>query len=363
MDNITLNKKILYEEEYETYNFIKSIENLTFKLITNIFILLKDNEHIYHINNYDNFNNIDDIKNNIPLMCLLGGSCYSIYSKLFNEYYKKDIISIDENLINSIDYDFSIMVNPSFNKEAVIQIIKNIVDNNKKIIFELNNNSSLNVIEKKDIKNDLFLKNKQIINKNYDKILITYSHSYEYTGIQFTLKFNNKLFQIVELLFWHNFTISDNINIFELTKNKCILYQTDNFKILLPNLSILIKSNIISMKSRIKTSQFNKCTKDYYRIKYIKLIYDIISNEINTTNNNIINEYILSTKKIYDKNMNIFKFPYTICSLNNIDSEKELIYNLYNKFLNLNIKKQIKILLDSNIDNEENKIKIENIKL
>ena len=61
--------------------------------------------------------------------------------------------------------------------------------------------------------------------------------------------------------------------------------------------------------------------------------------------------------------MNIFKFPYTICSLNNIDSEKELIYNLYNKFLNLNIKKQIKILLDSNIDNEENKIKIENIKL
>jgi hypothetical protein len=253
------------------------------------------------------------------------------------------------------------MVNPLFNKDVVIQIIKNIVDENKKIISEINDNIDLDIINKNDIKNDLFLKNKKIINKNYGKLLITISHSNEYTAFQFTLKYKNNLFQIIELLFWYNYSISDNINIFDLTKNKCILYQTDEFKILLPNLTTLIKSNIISMKSRIKISQFNKCTKDFYRIKYVNLIYEFVNNNMLNIEDILINKIILDTKKIYKKNLNIFKFPYTICSLSNSDKDKNLLYDIYDEFLNLQLEEQIKILLNNKNINENKIIKINNL--
>jgi hypothetical protein len=59
-----------------------------------------------------------------------------------------------------------------------------------------------------------------------------------------------------------------------------------------------------------------------------------------------MDENIISTKKIYDKNKNIFKFPYSICSLtNNNDNEKKILYDLYDDFLNLEINEQIKILM------------------
>jgi hypothetical protein len=361
----TLNKKILYENEFEILNFIKTIEPLIFEFITNIFILLKNNEHIYHINNYDNFDftNNDDIKNNIPLMILLGGSSYLIYSKLFNQYYNKDIINIDENLINSIDYDFSIMVNQTFDKDKALKIINDIINGNIDIIIKLNNIVELDVIYKNDIQKNIFLKRKHIINEDYNKLLITLSHSKDYIGIQFTLKYKNNFFQIIELLFWYNYTISENISISDFTKNKCILYKTDDFKILLPNLTMLIKSNIMSMKSRITTHQFNKCTKDYYRIKYIKLIYDFINNDNKNIKDVIINKIILDTQKIYEKNINIFKLPYSICSLNNTDDDKKLLYELYSDFLNLSLKKQINIMLNNIEINEEKKNKIKSIKI
>jgi hypothetical protein len=360
--NNSLNKKILYENEFEIYKFIKSNENLIFKLITNIFILLKDNNCIFHIDNYENFNfmtdnNISTIKNKLPLMVLLGGSSYSIYSKLFNNHYKKDIIDVKEYLIDSIDYDFSIVVTKEFNKNIAINIVENFILKNTEILFQLNMLDKLNIINKNDIKNDDFLCKKHIINKNYNKYLITCSHSNQYTGIQFTLKYNNTLFQIVEILFWYDNTISENIHTDEFIKNKCIFYQTNEFKILLPNLVTLIKSNVISIQSRIMTYQFNKCAKDYYRIKYIKLIYDIKNSDILTNNailndNDIImNNIIINTKKIYSKNPNIFKLPYSICSLENTDKYKKDIFNLYNDFLNLNLDEQINIFMSSNLLN------------
>jgi hypothetical protein len=243
----------------------------------------------------------------------------------FNNHYQKDIIDVNEHLIDSVDYDFSVVVIKEFNKKIAIDIIKNFVLKNTEILTQINMLDCLGIIVKNEIENDIFLRKKYIVNKTYNKYLITYSSSLQYIGVQITLKYNNTLFQIVEILFWYDNIISENIHTNEFIKNECILYQTNEFKILLPNLIILIKSNIISIQSRIITYQFNKCAKDYYRIKYIKLIYDI-KNTILLNKNNILNEnditinnFIINTKKIYDKNPNIFKLPYSICSFENTD--------------------------------------------
>lgn len=132
----TLSEKFLYKNEFETCTFINSIENIFYDLITNIMIILKDNIHIHHISNYENFTFDDNtnIEGDIPLIILLGGSSYKIYGKLFNEYFGEDTISLNENIIDSIDYDFSILVNKTFNKKTAKEIIIKIIENNNVII-------------------------------------------------------------------------------------------------------------------------------------------------------------------------------------------------------------------------------------
>ena len=57
-----------------------------------------------------------------------------------------------------------------------------------------------------------------------------------------------------------------------------------------------------------------------------------------------------------------FQLPYSICSLNNNnDKDKNNIYKLYKKFINLNLKEQIKLMplnnnVDDNIKNEFNEV-------
>ena len=98
------------------------------------------------------------------------------------------------------------------------------------------------------------------------------------------------------------------------------------------------------MKLRLQNKEFNKCVKDYYRLKFIELI-----NNINSSNEeNIKDKYIKLSIKNIDKtykkdNPNLFKLPYSICSLDNIE-EQEIVFDLYNKFLNLDLKEQIIIL-------------------
>lgn len=349
----SLNEKLLYEHENDMCKFMSSLDKYLYEMITNILISLKDNLHIYHINNYEKYNYTNNaIEGFVPLMLLLGGSAYKIYSIFFNKFFNKDIVSIEDNLLDSIDYDLSIIVNNTFNKDIAKQIIEKIIKENTYIINNITNIDNLEIISKEDIKADIFLYGKNIINKNYTKILITFSHSRNYIAIQFTIKYKNRLYQIIELLFWYNEIISNNIHKKEFEINKCILFQTDKFKILLPDLSTLIKTNIISMQSRIINNQYNKCTKDYYRLQFIKLISDISSENIN---DNIIKNIILKLKQIYKKeNPNLFKLPYSICSLEKTDNEKKILYELYDKFLNLNLYEQINIMLKGNyIENEE----------
>jgi hypothetical protein len=70
----------------------------------------------------------------------------------------------------------------------------------------------------------------------------------------------------------------------------------------------------------------------------------------------------LYIKKIGIKNLQRCKLPYSICSLdNNNDEDKNNIYKLYKKFINLDLKEQIKLMmLNNNVDddmkNEFNKV-------
>ena len=159
------------------------------------------------------------------------------------------------------------------------------------------------------------------------------------------------MYQIVEFLFWKNKLLTGNISLNVLKINKCVLYQNKDIRFLLPNLTILIKTNILSMHSRLIDNFYNKCAKDYHRLKYL---YDVSRLPFNNIED-IIDDMIMNVKKIYEKeNPNLFKLPYSICSLdNNNDEDKNNIYKLYKKFINLDLKEQIKLmLLNNNVDDD-----------
>ena len=350
----SLSSKILSNNEFNVCEIIKDFEISIYSIVTNILILLKDNDNIYHINNYIpyDYSTNNNIKGNIPIMLLLGGSSYKIYSLFYNKYFKDDIIDLNDCLIDSIDYDFSIIVKQTFTKDIFKSIIESIIQNNIKEFIYINKNKKLQTIDKKDIKNDIFLNSKKtlpIINDDntLNNILLTYSSGTEYYSIQISIKIEDKLYQIIELLFWRNEIISNSIYLKDFDINKCLFFQTNEFEILLPDITTLLKTNINSMKLRLQNKEFNKCAKDYYRLKFIELI-----NNINSINEkNIKDKYILSSIKYIDKiykkdNPNLFKLPYSICSLDNIE-EQEKVYDLYNKFLNLYLNEQIDLLINN----------------
>ena len=122
-ENKSLSSKILLNKEYNVCKIIVDFDESIYTIITNILVLLKDNENIYHINNYISYvYDMDDIiTNDIPIMILLGGMSYKIYSLFYNKYFKKDIIDLNKYLVTSIDYDFSIIVKENFTKKILNQ--------------------------------------------------------------------------------------------------------------------------------------------------------------------------------------------------------------------------------------------------
>lgn len=353
-DKKPLNAKILSNDEYNVSEIIKEFEPLILKIISNIVLILKNSSHIKKTNNYIlyNYSNNKSIENEIPIMILLGGSSYKMYSLFYNKYFNEDIIDLNDYLINSIDYDFSILVYEKFDKTIFMSILKDIVVNNMNLMKEINDNNKLQSINKNDIKNDIFLRNKKRINLIEDEnklnnIIFTYSDSgSDYFSIQLSIKFNNKIYQIIELLFWRNEIISNLIYLKDFEINKSIFFQTNDFKIILPDIEMLLKTNMYSMKIRLQNKDFNKCKKDFYRLKFIELLNNFPNKE--ELKNNIKDENIKKSiekiVKIYKKdNPYIFKLPYSICSLED-NTEQELFYDLYDKFLNLNTNEQFKIL-------------------
>jgi hypothetical protein len=356
----TLSEKILLNNENKVCNVIKDFETSIYSIITNILLLLKNNDSIYHTNNYIlyNYNSNDIMENNIPIMILLGGSSYKIYSLFYNKYFKKDIIDLNDCLIDSIDYDFSIVVKPNFDKNIFKLIITTLIKNNINEFININNSNKIQYINDDDIKNDIFLNGKNklpIVNNgnSLNNILLTYSYGSVYFSIQISIKINGKIYQIIELLFWRNEIISNTIYLKDFEINKCLFFQTDKFKILLPDVSVLLKTNIISMKFRLLNKEFNKCAKDYYRLRFIDLINDKNSIDIENIKDDFMELSIKAINKIYKKdNPDLFKLPNSICSLNDI-IKQEKIFNLYNDFLNLDLDEQINILTNYKHNNDK----------
>lgn len=347
-----LSEKILYTDEFEIINITKSFENDISTFLGDIFIILKNNKNICHLKNDDyinkNFNTNENVlTGDIPVFLLLGGSSYKIYSKFLNKNYKNKVIDYNDNLINSLDYDISVMVEENFDNNTFRNLITEIMDNAKTLINNINLNNILEKIDTNDIKTDVFLKSKKIANVNSNKVVITFSTGKEYNSVQLSIKYKNILHQIIEFLFWKNKLLTGNISIDVLKNNKCILYQSNDMIFLLPNLAILIKTNILSMQSRLINNSYNKCTKDYYRLKYLFDVSNVVVEDIK----DVINDMIINVKKIYEKeNPDLFKLPFSICSLED-DNNKKKIYRLYKEFLDLDFKEQIKImLLNDNID-------------
>lgn len=153
----SLSSKILSNKEFDVCEIIKDFEISIYSIVTNILVLLKNNDKIYHTENYKLYNYDDDYKNVIidkmPIMILLGGMSYKIYSLFYNKYFKEDIIYLNDCLIDSIDYDFSIIVKPSFDKENFKNIVNLIINKNMEEFININKNNKLQIIEKNDIKN------------------------------------------------------------------------------------------------------------------------------------------------------------------------------------------------------------------
>ena len=334
-----MNEKYLDKNTLDITTFINNINDDMCILVSSLSKIIINNEYIFHTDKYLSFNNTNNSK--IPVVLLMGGNAYYIYYKLFSKYLK--LKKYEEIIIGSLDYDVSIIVNNNFTQINAIDIFNNFIIKNEWFFIKLNELNSLDIITKNDIKKDIFLKTKKILNKDHKIFLFTFTKNIKYLGFQISIKYNNILYQILEIIFWFNYTISDNLNITHFNTYSNILYDFDNLNILLPFPSLLIQSNIISIESRYNSNSFEKCSKDFFRILFF---YDIIKSEYIIKNDNIILIQKL-LKLLFEKiNNKIFKLPFTICNLNITFENKKTIYNLYKKFMDSNIEIQLNVLLN-----------------
>lgn len=59
---------------------------------------------------------------------------------------------------------------------------------------------------------------------------MTYGFGFEYFSIQISVKIENKIYQIIELLFWRNEIISNTIYLKDFDINKCVFFKLMNLK-------------------------------------------------------------------------------------------------------------------------------------
>ena len=347
-------------EEKDLNKIITEYQPLLKKFISDIFIELKDNKNICHVEkdfyvnkNYE-ITDENTIDGKMPIILLLGGNGYKIYSELFKNNYKVNICK--NELIHTIDYDVSIMFN-YMNSEIYKEITTKISNCAKILINKINASDDFEIISETDIKEDRFLANHRYA--EYKKLLLSGSASgSEYLSYCFSVKYKNKMYQIVEFLFWKNNLIHSMSE--QLLKNKkSILYQIDQYKFLLPELSILIQTNIDSMYSRINTKEYKKAVKDYHRLKYV---YDLLEK---CSENKELKGIFENVKKIFKKHENLFdsiiKIYSSIYCLNITEEHKEKIINLYDDFFKLNIKDQLKMFINNLIYDDNTQVTIQNI--
>ena len=334
-----MNDEYLYNNVLIFTNFIKKYDNDMIKITSLLTSQLKNNKFVYHSNYILNIETEE--KCYMPLVLLLGGNAYNIYHKIFSKYI--DIPKYEEIIISSTDYDISILIKDDCDIKQCITIINDFINNNLWFFNIIKNEIKFEKINKDDIKNDNFLKTKKIINKDYNNYIITYTKTENYIGFQISIKFNNILFQIYEILFWLNSILNDNVFIQQFKQHNNILYINNDIKIILLHPVLLINMNTFSIESRFNKYYFEKCSKDYFRLLFLSNLINCKVNHNNLIIENLI--FLIDKKfiKIYNK---IFKFPFTICNLKISDEEKKHYISLYNKFINYDINKQLLFLND-----------------
>ena len=279
---------------------------------------------------------------------------YKIYSELFKNNYEVNIPG--NELIHTIDYDVSIMFN-DMNSKIYNEITTKINSCAKILINKINASDDFEIISETDIKKDNFLSRHKYA--EYKKLLFSGSASgSEYLSYCVSVKYKNKMYQIIEFLFWKNNLIHSMSE--QLLKNKkSILYQLDEHKFLLPELSILIQTNIDSMYSRINKKEYKKAVKDYHRLKYVHNLLEKCSEykELKIIFENV--------KQIFKKHENVFdsiiKIYSSIYCLNTTEEYKEKIINLYDDFFKLNIEDQLKLFINNLNYDDDTKVTIQNI--
>lgn len=346
-----MNEKFLKKEELNFLTFIQKYDKNIQKIITNLCKICDKNVLIYNLQNITDFNN-KIFQKEFPCVLLMGGKAYEIFYYVCKKYY--DLPKYNNFSIESIDYDISILVNNNFNINNGIDMINILMQQD--IFNFIKNDSNFEIITKKDILSNEFLKTKKIVNKNFNNILITYTKSKQYIGFQFSIKYKNILYQIVEILFWFNGTINDNLNITHLNLINSFLYvDNDNdIEILIINPKLLVDNNVLSITARFESMQYIKCSKDYFRLLFMYNLPNNIEKNKNSIIDNILNNV---TKTFNLKYPNIFNSPFKICNINETEEIKQIIQKIYINFLNLDVEKQIKIILkNKNLSDKEQKI-------
>jgi len=122
-----LSSKILSNKKINVCKIIKNFETSIYSIINKILVLLKNNDKIYHTNNYKFYNYKNVITYKIPIMILLDGMSYKIYSLLYNNYFKKYIINLNDYLIDFIDYDYYVIIKSTFDNIVFKKIVNLII--------------------------------------------------------------------------------------------------------------------------------------------------------------------------------------------------------------------------------------------
>ena len=105
---------------------------------------------------------------------------------------------------NSIDYDISISVKDSFNENDICDLLENVIVDEEFIEF-INSNNYFEKIYDNDYINDGYLKD--MANQTSDKFLLSvgYDENKRRRDILISVKYQNKIYQLIELIFWYSF--------------------------------------------------------------------------------------------------------------------------------------------------------------
>lgn len=344
------------------HEFMKETRTFWNKKVSKIYSYIEEITYIF-INQVKSSMVIDlindeirsDISSRSCIVCF-GGSAYESYKKIFE---------LDKNLNidfpETIDYDISISLKDSINTKDESKI-KEDIEEIIKMTFEEEdlNNKRISLCENKEDYKKYNRENKEkgelicIINKKY---IITRYENWKYMSYRILIVIETKLFHIIEIFlrkynYVNEYMTFNDVKDFKLVK----IIDNDNNIHLTINCNTLIKTNLLSLKDRIKDGYYIKAWKDYNRIsKLLELI------NMNKSNIKIIRNVC---KWLNDNNFHYYKktlnkYPYILIDKYIIKTKiNKKLESIMEIVLDNDIKKKIELLVYYNFTNNNEHKKI-----